>query len=461
MKKRTENDLLGTMEIDNNLYYGIHTVRAINNFPFNGPKTNLDLIHSIAVVKAAAAQANFELKYINENNANAIIEAATEVSEGKLDDHFPLPAMQGGAGTSTNMNVNEVIANRALELLGEEKGTYNKINPIETVNLHQSTNDVYPTALKITLISKLRKLSEIIAGLQGSFQKKEREFSHIVTTGRTEMQNAVPITLGAQFASFAQAIERDRWRTFKNEERIRMVNIGGTAAGTGLTAPRDYIFLVIEKLRTMTGLGIARAEFVMDQTANADCYVEISGMLAANATNLIKISKDLRLLHFLNEIKLPAVQAGSSIMPGKVNPVIIESVISASQKVLSLNDLVIKNSSDGSLQINEFLPLIADSLLESIDLLSTANKILHKHVDNIIASEEICHENLDKSLMFITAFLPHLGYKKCEEILEDFINTSDKKSFKEYLKEKLGNNLVDEVLSAASLTSLGFRPKGN
>lgn len=460
MKTRTETDLLGTMEIDNNCYYGIHTQRAISNFPFSGNTTNLDLIHSIALVKVSAAQANFELGYINEKQTNAIIESASEVSEGKLDNEFPISSMQGGAGTSVNMNVNEVIANRALELLGEEKGSYEIINPIETVNLHQSTNDVYPTALKITLISKLRKLSETIAGLQGSFQKKEKEYSQIVTTGRTEMQNAVPITLGAQFASFAQAIERDRWRTFKNEERIRMVNIGGTAAGTGLTAPRDYIFLVIEKLRTLTGLGIARAEFVMDQTANADCYVEISGMLTANATNLIKISKDLRLLHFLNEIKLPAVQAGSSIMPGKVNPVILEAVISASQKVISLNDIVVKSASDGSLQINEFLPLIAEALLESIELLETSNKIFHKHVDKITASEEICHENLDKSLMFITAFLPHLGYEKCEKLLEEYIESSRNESFKNYLNVALGEDLVTEVLSATSLTSLGFRPKG-
>lgn len=459
MNYRTEKDLLGTLEISNENYYGIHTARALKNFPYNGPMVNLDLIYSIVKVKIAATEANLELKYLEKVTAKAIIDSCNEILDGKFNNQFPVSAMQGGAGTSTNMNVNEVIANRALEIIGKERGDYSAIHPIETVNLHQSTNDVYPTALKITLISKLRELSEIIAGLQGCFQKKEKEFSHIVTTGRTEMQNAVPITLGAQFASFAQAIERDRWRTFKNEERIRMVNIGGTAAGTGLTAPRDYIFLVIEKLRSLTGLGIARAEFVMDQTANADCYVEISGMLAANAVNLIKISKDIRILHFLNEITLPAVQAGSSIMPGKVNPVILESVISASQKVLSLNDLVIKSASDGSLQINEFMPLIAESLLESIDLLAVSNKILNNHVEQISASEEQCHENLDKSLMFITAFLPEIGYEKSEEILEEYIVKGKKGLFKDFLTEKLGDKLVKEVLSAANLTSLGFRPK--
>ena len=273
------------------------------------------------------------------------------------------------------------------------------------------------------------------------------------------MQDAVPISLGMQFASFAEAIARDRWLIFKSEERIRMVNIGGTAAGTGLTAPREYIFLVIEKLRAVTGLGIARAELVMDATANLDSIVEVSGMVAANGVNLIKIAKDIRFLHYQKEVGVPAVQAGSSIMPGKVNPVILEAVISASKKVLSLDSLIKELSSDGTLQINEYLPLIADSILEELELLQRANEIFAKLLENLTANRDVCREKTASSLMIITAFIPVIGYEKAEEILERFSKQKTEKNFRAFLADIVGEELVEETLSSANLTALGYRKK--
>ncbi len=243
------------------------------------------------------------------------------------------------------------------------------VSPLDHVNLHQSTNDTFPTAIKVAGIIGLRRLSEAVARLQGAFQDKEKEFGLIVKIGRTELQEAVPITLGMEFSAFAEAISRDRWRIFKCEERLRVVNIGGTAVGTGLAAPRDYIFLVIEKLRDVTGLGLARGENLPGETANADPFVEISGILKAHASNLAKIANDLRLLNLLGEIKVPGLQAGSSIMPGKINPVIMEAAIQAAIKAMANDFIITEAASRGTLQLSEFLPVLADALLESLELL--------------------------------------------------------------------------------------------
>jgi aspartate ammonia-lyase len=456
MKKRIEHDLLGSMEVPGNVYWGIHTQRAIENFPISNYKMPERLISALAMVKKACSQTNEELGFIGKEMATAINQACDEIIEGKFSEQFPIDALQGGAGTSTNMNINEVIANRALELMGKEKGSYDIINPIEHVNLHQSTNDVFPTALKVAAIFALRDLSSAVAELQGVFQNKEKEFAHIPTIGRTELQDAVPMTLGCQFSSFADAIARDRWRTFKNEERLRTVNIGGTAIGTGLTAPRTYIFLVIEKLRQITGLGLTRAENIPDQTANLDVFVEVSGMLTANACNLMKIAADLRLLHFLGEINLPPVQAGSSIMPGKVNPVILESVMSVGMKCLANDKMISDIVSRGTLQINEFIPLLAFALLESLEILLNTNKMLAKHISGITANPELCKSKFENNPMIITAFLPHIGYDKSTELIEEF-TSSGANNFKEFLTGKLGKELVDSVLSPESLMSLGYR----
>jgi aspartate ammonia-lyase len=456
MNYRIEKDSLGELNISDENYWGIHTERGINNFKISGYKVNSRLITALAYVKKAALISNYELNFISDEIYIPILNSIDEIIEGKYNNQFPLDAFQGGAGTSTNMNVNEVIANLSLEKLNLPKGSYDKINPIEHINLHQSTNDVFPTALKIACIFGFRELNQQIAELQGEFNKKEKEFSHILTIGRTEMQDAVPITLGSQFASFAEAISRDRWRLFKNEERIRQVNIGGTAVGTGLTAPKKYIFTVIEKLRQLTGLGLSRAEQVMDNTANTDVFVEISGMLKANAVNLKKIALDLRFLHYQNEISLKPMQAGSSIMPGKVNPVIIEAVISSAMHVIKNDSLLSDFASMGSLQINEFMPMIAHLMLENIDILINLNRIFAEHISHIKANENVCQKHFNENESIITAFLPKLGYYKSEELIKEF-KESQNSNLRDFLIMKLGMELVDEVLSTSNLMSLGYK----
>jgi aspartate ammonia-lyase len=458
-KHRIEKDMLGSLELPEDVYWGIHTERAILNFPISGYRVNPSLIKAMAMVKKASAMANLETGYLEEKKARAIMAACDEISGGKLSEHFPVDALQGGAGTSTNMNVNEVIANRAIELMGEEKGNYEVIHPLQDVNLHQSTNDTYPTAIKIAGINGLRLLSQAIASLQGAFQEKERDFGKIVKIGRTELQEAVPVTLGAEFSAFSEAISRDRWRTFKCEERLRVVNLGGTAVGTGIAAPRDYIFLAIEKLRDVTGLGLARGENMMGETANADAFVEVSAIFKAHASTLIKIANDLRLLNFLGEIKLPELQAGSSIMPGKVNPVLAEAAIQTGIKVTANDSIISDVASRGTLQINEFLPLLAHAFLESIDLLISINHLLAGHIIKIEADEVKCRHYFDQSPMIITALVPIIGYDRATDMISDF-NKEGRKNMRVFLEEKLGKELIDTIFSPYQLTALGFRKHG-
>ncbi|TLM97689.1 aspartate ammonia-lyase, partial [bacterium] len=324
---RKEHDLLGTREIPAELYYGIHTLRALENFPVTGRPMHRELVLALVTVKKAAAAANTETGGLTEKRGAAIMNACDEILAGRFLDQFVVDAIQGGAGTSANMNANEVIANAAIELIGGKKGDYSLVHPLDDVNMSQSTNDVYPTALRLAAIRMLIPLSETFAELQETLQEKENEFAAVLKTGRTQLQDAVPVTLGQEFGAYAQAVARDRWRLYKVEERLRQVNIGGTAVGTGINAGRKYIYVLTEKLREYTGLGLARAEYMMDITQNADVFVEVSGLLKSAAVNLTKIANDLRLLSSgpkagLGEINLPPVQAGSSIMPGKVNPVI-------------------------------------------------------------------------------------------------------------------------------------------
>jgi len=456
LKYRREKDFLGEKEVPGEAYWGIHTQRALENFPFSGWRVNPSLIRSLATVKKACGLANLELGYLDERKGKAILAACEEVIEGKFYDQFPVDALQGGAGTSSNMNMNEVVANRAVELLGGERGDHSMVHPIEDVNLHQSTNDVYPTAVKVSAILLLRELSQTIARVQGSFQRKEKEFARIVKVGKTELQEAVPITLGAEFSAFGEAMARDRWRTFKCEERLRVVNLGGTAVGTGLNAPRSYIFLAVEKLREVTGLGLSRGENLVDATANTDPFVEVSGILKAHASSLCKIANDLRLLHLFDEIELPKLQPGSSIMPGKVNPVVLEAVMQVALRVMANDFLITEACSRSTLQINEFLPLLAHSLLESLDLLIRTDEVLARHADGITANETRCRESFDRSPMIVTAFLPHIGYDRASELLQAF-RASGRKNVREFLQEKLGMEMVERALSPERLISLGYR----
>jgi len=427
------------MELAADTPWGIHTARALENFPIPGPPVNPRLLKAYAQVKKACALANKELGFLPSEKADAIIEACSLPPAP-----CPLPALQGGAGTSTHMLLNEVI--------GKLAGAH----PIEEVNLHQSTNDTYPTALKIAAIGGVRELSEAFAALQGGFQSLENRWAGLTILGKTELMDAVPLTLGAQFASFAGAFARDRWRTFKCEERLREVNLGGTAVGTGLTAPRSYIFLVVEKLREVTGLGLCGAENRVEATANTDCFVEVSGILNAAAVNLIKVSDDLRRLMMLGEIKLPAVQAGSSIMPGKINPVILESVIQIGIKVKANNGILADCASRGSLQICEFMPLLAEALLESIDLLLAGTRMLAKHAEGIDANQGRCLERLYASPEIITAFLPLLGYDRCTELVKKY-EEQNGLTVREFLEQELGKETVEKILAPQNLMSLGYK----
>ncbi len=458
-KYRVEKDLLGEVKIPADSLWGAHTQRAVENFPFSRLKVNPYLIRAYGYVKKAAAITNYELGFLPEDKFKAIALACDELIEGKYDGLCPLDALQGGAGTSTNMFVNEVIANRATELLGGKKGEY-IVRPLEDVNLHQSTNDTYPTALKIAALFLLHDLERSVQKVQGAFQSLERKFSDIVKVGVTELQEAVPITLGLQMGACADAFSRDRWRIFKCRERIRMLNIGGTAVGTGLAAPTEYIFRVIEVLRELTGLNIARADLVPGETANIDSIVEVSGILKSHAANISKVANDLRLMNFMGEVKLPAVQPGSSIMPGKINPVIAEAAIQISWKVKSNDYIINEAASFGSFQINEFLPIVAYALLESLEILKNFDEKFAWYVENIEAVPEVCSGRLKKSFTIFTALLPEMGYHGVEALVKDYLKEREKTpglTVYEFLRAKIGEDKLRTVLDPLRLTSLGYR----
>ena len=468
---RTEHDFLGEVTISADDLRGIHTYRAMANFSLSGRPVHPRLIHAYALVKKACARANAQGGFLQPDCAHAIETACDEVASGMHDALFTLDALQGGAGTSTNMAVNEIVANRAGQIRAEqiraegrelERDTADSgeaapitITPLGHVNLHQSTNDTYPTALKVALITLVREAAAAAADLQGALQKKEREFSDIVTIGRTEMREAVPMTLGSIFSAFAEAAGRDRWRTFKCEERLRVVNLGGTATGTGLAAPRKYILTVTDQLRSLTGFPLARAENLVDQTANCDSLVEVAGIFQAAAANLIKIARDIRFLSHTGELVLIALQAGSSIMPGKVNPVIPEAVIQSGMRMKAVLSLVNDAAAHGTLQINEFMPLISDAMIESLELYCAAARTLARHLETVSADRVRCTQLLDINPLTITAFVPYLGYDRAGSLVSEW-ESAGRPPLREFLSGILGDELVSRTLSAAALTSLGF-----
>lgn len=457
MNYRIEQDLLGEKEIEDSAYSGINTARALENFDLNSKSVNLKLIKEIALIKKAAAMTSKKLKLLSPEKADAIISASDEIIDGKFNDEFKISAFQGGAGTSTNMNVNEVIANRAIELLGGTKGDYNLVHPLNHVNMSQSTNDVYPSALRIAAIRLIRKLSNSLSNLQEALQIKENEFSNIIKLGRTQLMDALPMTAGQSFGAYSKAIERDRWRIYKVEERLRQINLGGTAIGTGLNATNKYVFLLTDIIQDLTGLGIARSDYPMDITQNCDIFVETSGLLKSCSVNLLKISNDLRLLGSgprggIGEIILPKMQAGSTIMPGKVNPVIPEMVAQVSMRVISNDGAITMASSMGQLELNAFTPLIAECLLESLELLDRSVIIFkEKCIDELKIDEDRCLENLENSLVSATALVPYLGYDKSSLISQKALNTE--KTIREILLEEeiLPVETLDKILSPAEL----------
>jgi Aspartate ammonia-lyase len=439
---RVEKDILGAKELESDAVYGINSIRAAENFALNHKKVNLNLIYAIVKVKKAAAITYKKLNVGKDGVYEAIITACNKILDGGFDHGFITESLQGGAGTSTNMNVNEVIANLALMESGRSCGEYEFIHPLDDVNRGQSTNDVYPTALRVASVEQLRRLSDACAALQQALQEKENDFASIRKLGRTELMDAVPITLGEEFGSYAQCIARDRWRLYKVEERLRQVNIGGTAVGLSHNAIKKYRFGVIEELRNITGIGLAAAEYPMDITQNNDVFVEVSGLLKSLAVNLMKISNDLRLMNSgpyggYSEIRLEELQQGSTIMPGKVNPVIPEMVMQCSMRVIANDAAITAAASHGEFELNAFLPLIADCLLESLELLKEAVHLMRtKCIETLRPNIERCESNLEGSYAFAAEYIVELGYDLVGKIVKEN-SPRDAKQILEEIRTKL------------------------
>jgi aspartate ammonia-lyase len=421
---RVECDLLGEREIPEEVYWGIHTLRAKENFDVSGYRLHPELIRALAWVKKAYAEVNREIGYLAEDIGRAITSACDEIVEGKWHDQFIVDVFQGGAGTSINMNANEVIANRAIEILGGKRGDYHLVHPNNHANLHQSTNDVCPTAIKIAMIGLFRQLPVTVANLRETLQGKAKEFATVLKMGRTQHQDAVPLTLGDEFSAYAQVVRRDRIRMLECERILSRVNLGGTAIGTGIASPKGIGGLVVDKLNREMGLELYQARDLIDATQNLDCFAAVSGTLKIHAANLSKIASDLMLLHSgpmagLAEIRLPELQAGSSLMPGKVNPVIGEMVEQVAMKVIANDYVVCEVIRRGRFELNAFLPLLSHCLFESISILEEAVKIfVEKCVKGIKANERTCQEHIERSWKNwgLSALVPHIGYERATEI---------------------------------------------
>jgi aspartate ammonia-lyase len=416
---RLEHDLLGDYQVPVNAYWGVHTARAVDNFPISGVPIGhyRSLIRALAIVKQAAAQANFELGELSAEINDAISKACQEVANGKFDSEFVVDAIQGGAGTSTNMNANEVIANRAIEILGGTKGDYDIVHPLNDVNKSQSTNDVYPTALKLALILEINELLKAMAHLQAAFQGKADEFKDVIKMGRTQMQDAVPMTLGQEFATFSRMTMEDIQRLQETVPLLREINLGGTAIGTGLNAPVGYAQKACLILSKLSGFDFMVAEDMVEATQDAGVFVMVSGVLKRIAVKLSKTSNDLRLLSSgpragLDEINLPPRQAGSSIMPGKVNPVIPEVVNQIAFAVIG-NDVTVTMAAEaGQLQLNAFEPIMCRALMMSITQLRQGCYVLADAcVSGITANVEKLRLSVEHSIGLVTVISPLLGYE--------------------------------------------------
>ena len=461
---RTEHDLLGDRVVPADAYYGIHTLRALENFPITGTAIAIypDLVSALACVKQAAAIANCELGLIDDRRAVAIRLACEEIREGKLHDEFVVDVIQGGAGTSSNMNANEVICNRALELLNHKKGDYEHLHPLDHVNLSQSTNDVYPTAIKLALQFGIKRLATEMVALRKSFERKAQEFDRVLKVGRTQLQDAVPMTLGQEFSTYAVMLGEDEQRLAEASDLIREINLGATAIGTGINAHPDYAPLVTTRLSEVSGVAFISAPNLIEATQDAGAFVQLSGVLKRIAVKLSKTCNDLRLLSSgpragIGEIALPAVQAGSSIMPGKVNPVIPEVVNQIAFEVIG-NDITVTMAAEaGQLQLNAFEPVIAHSLFKSLYHLAAGCRTLtDRCVNGITANRERARRLLDESTALVTALSPILGYARSTEIAREAL-ASGKKVFDLVLERKLmTREQLAEVLEPERLTKPHF-----
>ena len=461
---RIEHDLIGDREVPAAAYYGVHTLRARENFPITGTSISIypDLVQALACVKQAAAIANRDLGLLDGERADAIVRACVEIRGGALLEEFVVDVIQGGAGTSTNMNANEVIANRALELLGAQKGDYTRLHPLDHVNLSQSTNDVYPTAVKLALQFGIKKLCSEMIYLRKEFEKKAAEFSDVLKVGRTQLQDAVPMTLGQEFSTYAVMLQEDESRLAEAGGLAREINLGATAIGTGINAHPEYAQRVTRILSELASVDFIVSPNLIEATQDAGAFVQLSGVLKRVACKLSKICNDLRLLSSgpragLGEINLPAVQAGSSIMPGKVNPVIPEVVNQVAFEVIG-NDITVTMAAEGGqLQLNAFEPVIAHSLFKSISHLAAACRTLGERcVRGITANREHARHLLDISTALVTALNPYIGYARSSEIAKEALATG-KRVYDLVLEKKLMTREdLDALLRPEVLTQPHF-----
>lgn len=458
-KTRSEHDLIGNMEVPDEYYFGIQTMRALENFNISRNRLNMYplFIRSLAMVKEAAAKANRDLGLLPPDVADAIIEACHEVEDGKFNDQFVVDMVQGGAGTSTNMNANEVIANRALELLGHKKGEYGYVHPNNHVNLSQSTNDTYPTSLRVTLLFGTQEILRVLEPLIGTFAAKGKEFRNVLKMGRTQLQDAVPMTLGQEFDAYAATLKEEISRLEHNAKLFLEVNMGATAIGTGINADPRYTPLCIKYLREITGMHFVAAKNMIEATNDTGAFIMYSSAVKRLAVKLSKICNDLRLLSSgpragLNEINLPAVQPGSTIMPGKVNPVIPEVVNQVAFKVIG-NDLTVTLAAEaGQLELNVMEPIIVYSLIESVRLLANAMHTLRTRcIEGITANPEHTREMVYNSIGLVTALNPYIGYEAATALAKEALETGGSIYDLVLKKGLLSQKDLDRILSPENM----------
>lgn len=463
---RTEQDSIGTKNVPEDVYYGVQSLRAAENFHITGLNMHPEIINSLAYIKKAAAITNCEIGLLDRKIAAAIVQACDEILEGKFHDNFIVDPIQGGAGTSLNMNANEVISNRAIEILGGHKGDYSIVHPNDHVNYGQSTNDVIPTAGKMTSLRLLKKLKKELLRLYDALCDKSREFDHVIKMGRTQMQDAVPIRLGQEFGAYAVAIKRDIYRMDKAMDEMRMVNMGGTAVGTGLNADPTYLKRIVPNLAEVSDMELIQAFDLIDATQNLDAFVSVSGSIKACAVTLSKIANDLRLMSSgpragFAEINLPAKQNGSSIMPGKVNPVIPEVVNQVAFNIIG-NDVTITMAAEaGQLELNAFEPIVFYCLFQSIDTLAYAVRtFVDNCVTGITANETRCKYLVENSIGIITAICPHVGYQKAADIAKKALKTGDSVRSLILAEGLLSEHELDLILDPVQMTEPGISEKG-
>lgn len=458
---RLESDSIGSMEVPEEAYYGVQTLRAKENFSITGNKLHPSFIKNLAKVKKAAAITNRNAMQLEPEKAEAIVRACDEVIKGRFQEEFIVDAIQGGAGTSANMNMNEVIANRANELLGGRKGDYSRIHPNDHVNMAQSTNDVIPTAGKLTALDLLKPLVQELGRLELELKIKAVEFDDVIKMGRTQLQDAVPMRLGQTFHGYASMVARDKKRIEESYREMYTVNLGGTAIGSAINVSSAYLYNVVPCLAKLTSYPLQQAEDLFDATENLDGFVAVSGAVKTCAVNLSKMCNDLRLLSSgprtgLGEINLPARQNGSSIMPGKVNPVIPEVVTQVAFHVVGHDTTITMAAEAGQMELNAFEPVVFYNLFESITTLKEAVETLIDHcITGITANRRQCRELMEKSVGIATALCPYLGYQKSAEIAKTSLKTG--KTIRELVLEEelMGEKELTEVLNPYAMTEAG------